>query len=448
MKYVSIEPLSGAAGDMILASLIDLGADPKKITEILKNSGLTDFSLDFQRRLCKQGILCGYLEVHTPEQGENGTPEPAIEHAPESEHSHNHHGQAHTHSHGEEHSHSHAEGHCHSHGGAEPAHSHSHSHRGLIEILGLIQQSQASPSAKQRAEKIFRRLADAEAAIHGVPPEEIHFHEVGAVDSIVDIFGTCIALDLLEIEKIFCPGHKIGYGTVRCAHGLMPVPAPATARLLEGFPVTRLPIESELTTPTGAAILTTLSSDRFYAGPCKILGTGYGHGRKEFATLPNLVRSVLFEVEDNEAGLQSEAVMILEFETDDQSPESLGYLLEKLLSAGALDVSFTAVQMKKNRPGQQVRILCRPEAQTILATLALRESSTLGIRTRQEQRLVLPRRIVEMETPWGKIPCKEVTRPGGVLEYVPEYEAARALAEAHNLPLRQVMDGVSHWKIL
>ncbi len=433
MKFLSIEPLSGAAGDMILASLIDLGADPVNITEQIKSTGLTDFSLHCQRRLCKHGILCGYLQVITPELNV------------EQKHC------GHVHDHSHEHALAHTHSHDHS---GEPAamqevHElprHAHCHRGVAEILEMLQQGSISPRAKVWAEKIFRRLAAVEAEIHGVTPEEIHFHEVGAVDSIVDIFGTCIALDLLGVEKIFCPGHKIGHGTVRCAHGLMPVPAPATARLLEGFPVTRLDIESELTTPTGAAILTTLSAGTLYSGPCKILGTGYGHGRKEFDSVPNLVRSVLFEVEEAAGELEGGQVTVLEFETDDQTPESLGCLMNKLLAAGALDVSYTPVQMKKNRPGQHVQILCQEERQKTLCELILRESSTLGIRMRQEQRLALKRRLVEVDTPWGKVTCKEVLRPGGLVEFVPEYEAARTLAEAHNMPLRQVMAAASRWE--
>ena len=426
MKILSIEPLSGAAGDMILASLIDLGADPQQITEQLKSAGLTDFSLHFQRKLCKHGILCGYLEVITPEFESAHQPAP---------HAHDHHDHDHDHDH--------------DHGAESSDHElprHVHCHRGLAEILEMLHRSAITPQAKVWAEKIFRRLAAVEAEIHGVTPEEIHFHEVGAVDSIVDIFGTCIALDLLGIEKIYCPGHKIGHGVVRCAHGLMPVPAPATARLLEGFPVTRLDIESELTTPTGAAILTTLSAGRFYAGPCKILGTGYGHGRKEFDSMPNLVRSVLFEVEGGDSEPEAGLVTVLEFETDDQTPETLGCLMEKLLAAGALDVSCSAVQMKKNRPGQHLRILCKEAQQKTLCELVLRESSTLGVRMRQEQRLALKRRLAEVDTPWGKVACKEVLRPGGLLEYVPEYESAKALAEAHNLPLRQVMAAASRWE--
>ncbi len=431
MKILSIEPLSGAAGDMILASLIDLGADPEQITEQLKSAGLTDFLLHFQRRLCKHGIQCGYLEVTTPEL--------------KSEQQHIGHAHDHTHDHLHAHSHAH---------GVEFAAAGSdhelprlvHCHRGLAEIIEMLHRSAISLQAKVWAEKIFRRLAAVEAEIHGVTPEEIHFHEVGAVDSIVDIFGTCIALELLGVEKIYCPGHKIGHGTVRCAHGLMPVPAPATIRLLEGFPVTRLDIESELTTPTGAAILTVLSEGTFHSGPCKILGTGYGHGRKEFETLPNLLRSILFEIEEESGELETGQVTILEFETDDQSPETLGYLLDKLLAAGALDVSFSAVQMKKNRPGQHIRIICKQALQRPLCEMVLRESSTLGIRMRQEQRLALKRRLVEVETPWGKVTCKEVLRPGGQVEYVPEYEAAKTLAEAKNLPLRQVMAAASSWE--
>ncbi len=437
MKFLSIEPLSGAAGDMILASLIDLGADQKEIVRLIKTSGLQDFSLCFERKLCKHGIVCAYLNVYTDEKAEHGH---GHEHEHEHEHGHEH---GHEHEHAHEHEHEHEHEHAHEH-----EHSSPHAHRGLREILALLHKSEIPAPAKINAEKVFRRLAEAEAAIHGVSPEEIHFHEVGAVDSIVDIFGVCIALHLLGVEKLFCPGHKIGYGTVRCAHGIMPVPAPATAKLLEGQKVSRLPIESELTTPTGAAILTALSQGSQIPPNARILGCGYGHGSKEFALMPNLVRSILFESEDEQQDgeLLCDQVQVIEFETDDQSPESLAYLMEQLYEHSALDVSFTATQKKKNRPGQLVRVLCRLEQQKGLCELILRESSSIGLRLSQNQRLLLKRRSIEIDTAWGKLLCKQVQRPGGIIELVPEYEAARKIALANNVPIRQVLNSANTWQ--
>lgn len=315
----------------------------------------------------------------------------------------------------------------------------------MREILALIHGSTAPARAKARAEKVFRRLAAAEAAIHGVSAEEVHFHEVGAVDSIADIFGICLALEQLSVGKIYCSGYKIGHGTVRCAHGVMPVPAPATAKLLEGYAVTRLPIMSELTTPTGAAVLTALSEGPLPAQSLTLLGTGYGHGRKEFELMPNLLRALLFEQDATDVCLQTDRVSVISFEVDDMSPEALGYLQERALAAGALDVSFVAVQMKKNRPGTQVRILSRQDGAQDLALLALRESSTLGVRIREERRCLLARQEEQIKTAWGLLRCKRIVRPGGSSELVPEYDSARELALASGRPLRQIMDAARGW---
>ena len=299
-----------------------------------------------------------------------------------------------------------------------------------------------------RAEKIFRRLADAEAAIHGVSPEEIHFHEVGAVDSIVDIFGTCLALEYLQIEKIFCPMHKVGYGTVRCAHGVMPVPAPATAKLLEGFPVTRLPLQSELTTPTGAAILTALSEGQYCRGEQRILASGYGHGRKEFPELPNIIRSILLEVEPDsqETRWSRDRIVVLECEIDDQTGESLGFLQEQLLAGGALDVCFWPAQMKKNRPGTHLQVLCALGHEGALAEIILAQSSSTGVRVRESGRLILPRSACELMTEWGPVRAKKIIRPGNKIEVQAEFDSARELALRLGLPLRQILAQSEQWE--
>jgi uncharacterized protein (TIGR00299 family) protein len=449
MRVLSLEPLSGAAGDMILAALIDLGADPAAITATLQESGLGGVELAFTRAKCRHGIMCGYLQVL-----ENGVAADGHEHTHSHDHDDDH---DHDADHEHDHDHSHAHGHDHDHDHDHDAdhehdhdhdHGHSstpHSHRGLRDILALIHGSSAPARAKARAEKIFRRLAAAEAAIHGVSPDEVHFHEVGAVDSIADIFGICLALEQLSVDHVYCSGYKIGQGTVRCAHGVMPVPAPATAKLLEGYEVTRLPLMGELTTPTGAAVLTALSEGALPAQPMTLIGTGYGHGRKEFELLPNVLRALLFEQADDAAGVQTDVVTVISFEVDDMSPEALAYLQERGLAAGALDLSFVPVQMKKNRPGTQVRMLVRSEDAQRLATLALRETSTLGVRMREERRWVLSRQAELLQTPWGALRCKRVRRPDGHSELVPEYDSARELALASGRPLRQIMDSARSW---
>ncbi len=450
MNYLSLEPLSGAAGDMILAALCDLGADIKAIEAKLRQAGLP-VTLDFQRKLCQHGITCGYLTVTDDEHPHSHAHEACEEHDITSlheleQHSHAHAHEYHHHEHEHEHHHEHAHTHEHHHEHEhehEHEHHHEHVHRGLTEILDLIQRCDVAERAKERAERVFRRLAEAEAAIHGKSVEEIHFHEVGAVDSIADIFGTCIALEQLGVDRIFRTACKIGSGTVRCAHGVMPVPAPATAKLLEGQDVRRLPIESELTTPTGAAILVALAEGPLPSIPLTLVATGYGHGKKEFDLMPNVLRALLFREETD--ALHGDLVSELKCEIDDMSPEAFGFLSEKLFAAGALDVSTTPVQMKKNRPATALQIICRPQDEQALATLVLAEASTIGLRASTRRRYILSREQTTVSTPWGPLQAKAIHRPGGAVEIVPEYEAARKLALEQNLPLRQILDAARDW---
>jgi uncharacterized protein (TIGR00299 family) protein len=314
----------------------------------------------------------------------------------------------------------------------------------LSEILALIGRLEAPERARERAARIFQRLGEAEAAVHGVPVDQVHFHEVGAVDSIADIVGICLALEQLGVERVYCSVLPVGEGTIRCAHGILPNPAPATARLLQGFDIVRLPIRAELTTPTGAAVLTTLSEGPWERLPLRLLGTGIGHGRKEFEVLPNIVRAFLAEVSEAQS-LGGDTVSILECDTDDQTGEVSGALLEELLQAGALDVSLVPVQMKKNRPGVRLTVLCRPGDAKRLATLILGRSSTIGLRTWQAERRVLPRGQGNADTPWGQVACKRIERPDGT-ELAPEFESARRLAESAGVPVRHVLDAARRWE--
>jgi uncharacterized protein (TIGR00299 family) protein len=423
MNAICFEPVAGAAGDMILASLFDLGADPAEVDRVLRTGGLDGFAIHFERKPDNHRITCGYCNVALEEHDHD--------HAHDHEHGHGH---EHTHAHEHEHAHAHEHAHEHEHEHAETAPA--HEHRGLKEILAIIARSEAPARAKQRAEAIFRRLAAAEAAVHGVAIEEVHFHEVGAVDAIVDIFGICIALEQLGIERVFCSEFKVGHGTIRCAHGVIPVPAPATAKLLEGFPVERLDIRSELTTPTGAAVLTTLTSGDWRGLPLRILRTGAGHGRREFPQRPNMIRAFLVEIAESRT--VADTVAVIETDLDDESPEILGALLDSLLAAGALDASYQAVQMKKNRPGARLTVLCPPERAAALSERILTQTSTIGVRVTEARRQTLPRSAQDVETPWGTVRCKRVERPDGP-DLIPEFESCRALAEAAQVPLRRVM---------
>jgi pyridinium-3,5-bisthiocarboxylic acid mononucleotide nickel chelatase len=305
-------------------------------------------------------------------------------------------------------------------------------HRHLHHILNLIEKSSLSNRAKQNASAVFSKLGEAEARIHGVPIERVHFHEVGAVDSIADIAGACIAFDLLGVEEIHCSAINTGSGTVQTEHGILPVPAPATAALLEGKPIYARGPALELTTPTGAAIVATLAKSFGTLPAMRLNAIGYGAGDRDFAEQPNVLR-----VLSGEASRATEAalVSVLEANIDDSSPQVLGYALERLMDAGALDASLSPLQMKKNRPGSLLRVIARPEDQERLAQIVFAETSTLGLRIHAAERRVEERRIVEVETAYGKVRIK-ISGHGA---FAPEYEDCRALAKATGTPLPQII---------
>lgn len=311
-------------------------------------------------------------------------------------------------------------------------------HRHLPEIQRTIDASAMTAQAKQWALRIFDHLAEAEAAVHRVPIEKVHFHEVGAVDSICDIAGAAIALDLLGVQGVTSSAINTGSGTVKADHGVMPVPAPATARLLEGKPVYARGPEMELTTPTGAAILAALATSYGPMPAAKIVKCGYGAGDKDFAQHANVLRVILAETT---AAPEASLVSILEANIDDATAEVLGYAMERLIELGALDVSYQALQMKKNRPGVLLRVIAKPEDQETLADAIFAETSTIGLRVSQAERRVRAREMREVDLGYGKVRVK-VTEDGAA----PEYEDCRTLARASGKPLRQVMaDALRAW---
>src|SRR5665213_2355452 len=305
-------------------------------------------------------------------------------------------------------------------------------HRHLSHILEMIARAPLSPRAQAAASAVFLRLGEAEAGVHGVPVEKVHFHEVGAVDSIADIVGACVALDLLDVAEVHASAINVGSGTVQTEHGLLPVPAPATAALLEGKPIYARGPAVELTTPTGAALATTLSS-RFGALPAmSIAQIGYGAGDRDFKDQPNVLRVLVGE---RTTATEATLVSVIEANIDDSSPQVLGYALERLLEAGALDASFSPLQMKKNRPGALLRVIAKPEHQERLADIIFAETSALGLRIYPAERRVEERRIVEIETPHGKVRMK-VSGHGAA---TPEYEDCRALAIQTGTPLPKIL---------
>jgi len=412
MSHLLFEPVLGASGDMTLGALFDLGADPVAVTEALHAAGLDGFTLAFSRRHGPHQVGYGRCEVHLTDRDPG-------------------HGADHGHAHGHDHHH------------RPPP------RRGLSEIRRFIDGGHFPARAAARATAVFRRLAEAEAAVHGVSVEAVHFHEVGAVDALVDIIGSCLALEQLGVDEVWCSPLPVGTGVIHCAHGILPNPAPATVSLLAGFPVVRRAIEAELTTPTGAALLTTLSAGDWSGRPWRFHRSGAGLGAAELAAGPNLLRAHLAEPLDSPpppAPGAPETVEVLECDLDDESPEVLGALTARLLAAGALDAALLPVQMKKGRPGSRLSVLARPADAARLANLILAESATLGVRTHSARRWTLEREETRVETPWGEVRGKRVRRPGGAVETTPEFEDCRELAERCGVPLRRIMAAARRWE--
>ncbi|HEX9078142.1 MAG TPA: nickel pincer cofactor biosynthesis protein LarC [Desulfuromonadaceae bacterium] len=316
-----------------------------------------------------------------------------------------------------------------------------HTHRHYAGIDAMIAASSLADPVKERARTIFHRLAEAEARVHGVPVEEVHFHEVGAVDSIVDIVGTAICLDYLGVGQVFASALPLGGGFVETAHGRLPVPAPATAELLQGLAVHADLATGERVTPTGAAIVAALAADTGRRPPMVLERIGSGAGGRDFPECPNILRAFLGR-SGEEQGTAAE-VMVVEANIDDSTPEVLGYAMERLLEEGALDVFFTPIQMKKNRPAVLLSFLCRPERLDQLGRLVLAETSAIGLRYHAAARMTLERCIEERQTPFGAVRFKLVFDGGRLLRAAPEYEDCRRIARERGIPLQEVMRGVA-----
>ncbi len=321
-------------------------------------------------------------------------------------------------------------------------------HRHLPEILDIIERAGLAAPVAANARRIFERLASAEAAIHGIPPAKVHFHEVGAADAIVDIVGACAGLHALRIDRVVCSPIPIGSGTVTCEHGVLPVPAPATAELLRGVPIAACDVEGELTTPTGAAILTTLAAEYGPPPAMRLEAIGYGAGTREFRARANVLRVMVGTAgEGSEAG--EERVVILETQLDDSNPQAVAFACERLLEAGALDVYTTPIGMKKSRPGVLLTALCRAESAAACEDVLFAETTTLGVRRSEATRQVLERTLEQIETPAGPIRVKVGRRGGRAVRAWPEYEDCAAAARRTGTPLRVVQEqALSAWQEL
>ena len=317
---------------------------------------------------------------------------------------------------------------------------HTKTHRSLATIQEILEQSDLDAEVKRRADAIFTKLGEAEAAVHDVPLEKVHFHEVGAVDAIVDIVGACIGFSELGIEAFSCSPLNVGGGTAKTSHGILPVPAPATARLLIGKPTYSNGAQKELVTPTGAAIVATVCESFGPQPAMKVSSIGYGAGNTDLEVQPNVLRIMLGEISGAALEGQGGTIRVLEANIDDMNPQIFGYLLEKALLAGALDVFATPIHMKKSRPGMLVSILCRPEDEPKFRAMLFSETTTLGVRSQLVDRYALPREHVTVTTRFGEVRVKVSCAAGRIQHASPEFDDCRKLAEDQNVPLQEVME--------
>ncbi len=369
---------AGISGDMTLGAFFSLGVSPDRLAETLKAGLLIDFDLAVSS-VTRMGISASRVEVVVYDR------------------------QA----------------------------------RDYATIQKLIRESRLSKQVKALSLRMFERLAEAESAIHGCPKEKVHFHELGGVDALVDIVGTAFCVEALNLERILASTVPLGKGFVNCAHGTLPVPAPATLEVLKGVPVYGSDIPFETVTPTGAAILTTLAESFGNMPGMRVLKTGYGAGRREEGPIPNLLRIITGETDKTD-----ERATVVETCIDDMNPEFFGFLMERLFESGALDVYLIPVYMKKNRPGTLVQVLCRQKDRPCISQLILSETTTLGVRYYEVEREVLERQAVTIDTVFGPVSAKKVNTPRGECRIVPEYEACREIAKRENIPLRTVYEKI------
>jgi uncharacterized protein (TIGR00299 family) protein len=451
MRIAYLDCFSGISGDMFLGALVDAGVSPKLLEHAVA-------ALDIGARLeilrvTRSGISATKVDVYA--NGEKDLPREVFWEQQEHGHPHQHsHDSAHTHSHEHSHERSHSQSdHAVAHDHIETPALHGHQHgRSLTEIRKIIEKATISSTAKATAIKIFEALGQAEAEIHNTSIEQVHFHEVGAVDAMVDIVCAAVGAESLAVEEWVCSPLNVGGGTVKCAHGTLPVPAPATLKLLRDAPVYSSGPQVELVTPTGAAIVKTLSN-RFAPFPAmKIEKAGYGAGTRDFPEHPNLLRLTIGETRPTDGPSTSpstsasaspstlnDTITVLEANLDDLSPQVLAYAMERLLAEGALDVFSVPVQMKKSRPGALLTVLAKLEDANRLTKTIFAETTTLGVRRREEQRQTLSRRWETVDTTWGPVRIKIANMNGTVSNYAPEYEDCRTLAEAQHVPLRTIM---------
>lgn len=413
-RVLYFDAFSGISGDMILGALLDAGLPLDLLQQALGSLPLEGCSIGAEKVL-RAGLSATQFVVTAHAGARDESRRPAS--AGRDEHTHvDAQGRTYTHAHG--------------HDSHQP-----HDHRSLPEIFALIDGSALTIPARSRAKALFRRLAEVEAAIHQMPVEEVHLHEVGALDSIIDIVGAVFALEWARVDRVECSPLNVGGGMVESAHGLIPVPAPATLALLGSAPVYSGRVQKELVTPTGALIATSYA-DAFGPLPSmSIEQVGYGAGSRDNPGTPNVLRVVIGRAEGRPAG---DRVTVIECEIDDMNPQLFGSTMERLYAAGALEVFYVPVQMKKNRPGTLLTVVARPELRSMLADVVFRETTTIGLRHYEVERECLEREIITVDMPLGQVRFKLARRDGRVINAVPEFEDCAALARAHDMSVKDV----------
>jgi pyridinium-3,5-bisthiocarboxylic acid mononucleotide nickel chelatase len=417
MRTLYFDCFSGISGDMTVGALLDIGADEKALLDGLSQLKVEGYEIKIEKKL-KNGISGTDFSVILEEDHDYAVEHEHHMHDGEHDNDHLHH----------EHEHSHEHPHAHEH-----KHNTKHVHRNMGDIERIINDSRLSARAKKLSMEMFRLVAEAEGKIHGKPAGEVHFHEVGAVDSIVDIIGTAICIDNLNVDRIVFSSLPLSKGFVKCQHGVFPLPAPATLEILKNVPVYYTDINFELVTPTGAAIAKGLADEFGMVGELEVEKIGYGLGKKTYE-IPNVLRVMIFSSKKKII----DRVVEIETNIDDMTAEQLGCAVEMLFDQGALDVFFTPVFMKKNRPGTKLSVLCQPDKKEGIVEAILKHTSTFGVRMSHMERSILDRETVEVDTEFGNIRCKVGKLHGEVLKYSPEYEDCKAASQQYGRPIADI----------
>ena len=433
-KTLYLDCSSGISGDMTVAALLDLGASEQRLRETLSTLPAQGFDVAVTR-VRKSGLDACDFDVRLDAAHENHDHDMAwlYGHLDASDHEHGH---AHDHDHKHEHAHEHEHAYDHAH------HHHHHEHRSLADVCAIIDASAMSEHAKKLAHAVFGKLAEAEAKAHGATPETVMFHEVGAIDSIVDICSAAICLDDLDVTEVIVPSLAEGHGTIRCAHGIMPVPVPAVVNLCQaaGIALVPAPVAGELVTPTGAAIVAALRTDSALPASYAIERVGYGAGKRAYENCSGVLRAALIasEVSDDAGDGDHSTVTKLESDLDDCTGEALGRVIELLMAAGAREAHAIPIVMKKGRPGHQLEVICDGELAPALERIIFENTTTIGIRSMDMRRHALPRTPDGIETPYGRVATKLVVMPDGHVRAYPEYSSVVEACERTDASFQDV----------